>query len=68
MDPQFDRARRVFTVKNWWWEKEVDKKDEAMIAAIRDCLADFAKYLGANEIRLAPALKREAGLTAAVRR
>jgi uncharacterized protein YcaQ len=34
MDPEFDRANRVFTVKNWWWEREVDKSDEAMLAAV----------------------------------
>jgi uncharacterized protein YcaQ len=68
IDPEFDRASRVFTVKNWWWEKEVDKKDEAMLLAIGDCLAAFGKYLEANEIRLGPNLKREPGLAKAVRR
>jgi uncharacterized protein len=67
IDPQYDRAARVFTVKNWWWERGVDKTDKAMLAAIEDCLADFGKYLGANEIRLGPAAKRDAGLVKAVK-
>ncbi|MGH8058072.1 MAG: DNA glycosylase AlkZ-like family protein, partial [Candidatus Entotheonellia bacterium] len=68
MDPEFDRATRVFTIKNWWWEKEVDTQDGAMLAAIRDCLAAFGKYLEANEIRLGPDVKRKPGLAKAVRR
>ena len=67
MDPEFDRANRAFIVKNWWWEKEVDKRDEALLAAIGECLAAFGKYLGANEIRLGPQVKREPGLTRAVK-
>jgi uncharacterized protein YcaQ len=68
IDPQYDRAARVFTVKNWWWEKGVDKSDEAMLAAIGKCLADFAKYLVANEIRLVPAVRRDRELARAVER
>lgn len=52
MDPEFDRARRAFNVRNWWWERDIDKRDQAMLAAIGECLAGFGKYLGANEIRL----------------
>jgi uncharacterized protein YcaQ len=68
IDPSFDRATRVFTVKNWWWEREVNKLDEAMLAAIADCLADFATYLEATEIRLGPAIQREAELVRALNR
>jgi len=52
LDPAFDRAGRVLTIKNWWWEAEVDKEDEAMLAAIKDCLAAFGEYLDAQQIRL----------------
>ena len=68
IDPSFDRATRVFTVQNWWWEREVNKLDEAMLAAIADCLADFATYLEATEIRLGPAIQREAELVRALNR
>jgi uncharacterized protein len=57
IDPAFDRASRILTVKNWWWEKEVNKSDELMLAALGDCLTDFATYLDANEIRLGPEVK-----------
>ncbi len=52
--PHLSAAGRVLTIKNWWWEKEVDEKDEAMLAAIRDCLAAFGEYLEAQEIRFGP--------------
>ncbi|HEU4679097.1 MAG TPA: crosslink repair DNA glycosylase YcaQ family protein [Terrimicrobiaceae bacterium] len=68
IDPEFDRASKVFTVKNWWWEREVNKRDEAMLAAIGNCVADFARYLEADEIRLGPEVKREPGLIRALKR
>ncbi len=68
MDPEFDRARRVFTIKNWWWERGVDKKEEAMLAAMSDCLAAFGTYLEANEIRPGSAVRRDAGLARAIPR
>ena len=68
IDPHFDRTSRVFTVKNWWWEREVNKSDAAMLTAIGDCLADFATYLEAKEIRLGSNLKQDSGLITAVQR
>ena len=41
LDPGFDRAGNVFTMKNWWWENGVDEKDDAMLAALRGCVKDF---------------------------
>ena len=67
MDPAFDRAAKVLTVKNWWWERGVDKRNETMLAAIGDCLADFGKYLGASAILLGRAVKRDPGLAKAAR-
>lgn len=66
MDPGFDRSSKTFIVKNWWWQKGVDVKDEAMLAAVQDSLAAFAKYLGANEIRLQKGAKGGPGLKRAV--
>jgi uncharacterized protein len=68
IDPAFDRASGVLTVKNWWWEKEVNRSDEIMLAALGDCLADFAAYLDAKEIRLGSEVKREPGLIRALQR
>ena len=61
IDPHFDRTSRVFTVRNWWWEREVNKSDAVMLTAIGDCLADFATYLEAKEIRLASNVKASLG-------
>jgi uncharacterized protein YcaQ len=66
MDPAFDRATRTFEIKNWWWEQDVDKKDAAMLAAMQEALAAFAKYLGAAHIRLTPALQAQPELKRAV--
>jgi uncharacterized protein len=68
IDPDFNRATRVLTVKNWWWEREVNKSDAVMLAAIGDCLNDFATYLEAKEIRLGSNVKHEPGLITAVQR
>jgi uncharacterized protein len=68
IDPDFDRATRVLNVKNWWWESEVNKSDEIMLTALRDCLDDFATYLDAKEIRLGSNVKYEPGLISAVHR
>lgn len=59
LDPGFDRASKVFIIKNWWWENGVDKKDEAMLAALRDCVKDFAKYLGTSNVKLGDAITRD---------
>ena len=67
-DLDFDRANRVLTVKNWWWEREVNKSDEIMLAALSDCLTDFAAYLEAKDIRLGPEVKGDPGLLRAVNR
>ncbi len=67
LDPKFVRDSKTFVIKNWWWEKSVDKRDEAMLAAIQECLAVFCKYLGAAELRLGPEVKRETGLAKTVK-
>ena len=59
LDPEFARAGRVLRIKKWWWETGVDMKDEAMLAAIRDCLVAFGEYLEAQEIRLGPDAKHD---------
>jgi uncharacterized protein YcaQ len=67
MDPQFDRANRVFTVRDWWWEREVNRWDDVMLAAVGNCLAAFGTYWNAKEIRLGPDVKGEAGLVRVLR-
>lgn len=62
LDPSFDRATKIFGIKNWWWEAGVNKKDEAMLSAIQECLAAFGKYLGARGVQLGSAVRGEPGL------
>jgi uncharacterized protein YcaQ len=62
MDPSFDRETKVFGIKNWWWEAGVNKKDEAMLAVIQECLTAFGRYLGAKGVGLGPKVQREPGL------
>jgi uncharacterized protein YcaQ len=66
IDLDFDRASRVLILKNWWWEREVNHNDENVLAALRDCLTDFATYLDARDIRLGPKVKGESGLVRAL--
>jgi uncharacterized protein YcaQ len=68
MDPEFERSTGTFLIKNWWWERGVDKTEEPLLDAIEDCLAAFARYLKATEIRLGPEAKRDSGLAKAIGR
>jgi uncharacterized protein len=67
MDPEFDRAGKVFTIKNWWWEAGVNVKDESMLSALEECLSAFGHYLEAVEIRLAGEVRGQLGLKKAVK-
>jgi uncharacterized protein len=55
VEPIFDRKARVLTIVNWWWEAGV-VPDDAMVAALTQCLAAFGRYLGAEAIRLGEAI------------
>jgi len=50
-DPAFDKKSRELTIANWWWEEAI-QPDEAMQAAICDCLWQFMRYLDASRLRL----------------
>jgi uncharacterized protein YcaQ len=67
IDPEFDRAGKVFTIKNWWWEDGVNVKDESMLSALEECLSAFGHYLEAVEIRLAGEVRGQPGLKKAVK-
>jgi len=58
VEPVFDRKARVLTIVNWWWEVSVEP-DDAMVAAVAECLAAFGRYLGAEAIRLGEAVARD---------
>lgn len=57
LDPAFDRSTKTLTILNWWWQNGVDKRDEEMLTALRDCVSDFMKYLGANDVTLGEKIK-----------
>ena len=67
MDPEFNRADKVFSIKNWWWEGGVNVKDELMLSALEECLSAFGHYLGAVEIRLGGEVTGQPGLKKAVK-
>jgi uncharacterized protein YcaQ len=59
LDPAFDRATKTFVILNWWWQPGVDKKDGEMLAALQDCVRDFARYLGASDVKLGDTIKND---------
>ncbi|HLE73299.1 MAG TPA: hypothetical protein VI688_03550, partial [Anaerolineales bacterium] len=67
LDPVFDRTGRVLTLQNWWWQPGVDKRNEAMQAALRDCVKAFCKYLGAIGVKLGAPIQRDGVLKAIVK-
>lgn len=59
LDPAYERSSLTFKIQNWWWETGVNKKDEDMLAAIREAIKAFAKYLGANKVTLGAAISKD---------
>ncbi|MFO8035760.1 MAG: crosslink repair DNA glycosylase YcaQ family protein [Anaerolineales bacterium] len=56
VEPVFDKEERCLTIQGWWWEEGVEGVGE-MEPAIRDCLADFREYLGAERVRVSEAVR-----------
>jgi uncharacterized protein YcaQ len=52
LDPAFDKKKRILTLHNCWWQPDIDP-DEAMHAALLDCLRTFSQYLSVEQIILA---------------
>jgi uncharacterized protein len=50
-EPGFDKKTAVLTIKNWWWEDEVEFTDQ-MKADLTDCIKRFMGYLEAKELAL----------------
>jgi uncharacterized protein YcaQ len=51
VEPVFEKEERCLTIRGWWWEEGVEEVGD-MAPAIRDCLADFRVYLGAEKLRV----------------
>jgi uncharacterized protein YcaQ len=50
IEPARQKNSGVLTIKNWWWEPGVVPND-AMLAAIRDCLERFCTFLSIHNIQ-----------------
>ncbi len=61
-DPAFHKPSRVLTIQNWWWEKGINKKDEAMLTALRAGMQAFYKYLNTHKVNLGDAVKKDRAL------
>lgn len=62
LDPGFVRDSKTFLIKNWWWQPNAPLKDEAAIAALAECMRQFARYLGAQAVQIGPLAKRDTSL------
>ena len=60
-EPAFDKKTGELEIANWWWEPGV-QPDEPMEAALSRAMLEFARYLSAKTLRLAPAIKRRKDL------
>jgi uncharacterized protein YcaQ len=45
VEPALDRKKKLFGVKNLWWEEGI-QPDAQMSAALDTCLRSFKAYLG----------------------
>jgi len=54
-EPRFDKKTQTLTVAGWWWEKGI-RPNASMRQAVVASLNAFARYLGAEDVRLAEAL------------
>lgn len=66
LDPAFERSSKTFVIQNWWWEAGVDKKDPALVVALGECIQEFARYLGAESVRLGDPIRKDAVLRSAL--
>ena len=60
-EPGYDKKKGIMTIKNWWWEKDVEVSLE-MQSALRVAFEHFFAYLGAECIELAPEAVKGNGL------
>jgi uncharacterized protein len=51
-EPGYDKRKGIMTIKNWWWEADVEVTSE-MHSALQEAFRHFLAYLGAERIELA---------------
>jgi len=54
-EPILDKKTRRLTIAGWWWESGV-RPDATMKTALADCVAAFARFLGADSVELGRAV------------
>lgn len=57
-EPLLDRKAGQLVMRNWWWEADV-QPDDAMLAAVSECLTAFRRYLEVESIRCEEAVSRD---------
>ena len=50
VEPVFEKRTKNLLIKNWWWEAGITPND-AMLAALAECLERFAVYLDARSLQ-----------------
>lgn len=60
-EPAYDKKKGVFTVKNWWWEPEVEPSRQ-MTSALEDNFRSFLYYLGARRVGLGDEIRKKPAL------
>jgi uncharacterized protein YcaQ len=61
-DPSFDRDNKALTILQWWWQEDADPDNPAVDKALRACLDAFMKYLGAENLTLGEAARKDKAL------
>jgi uncharacterized protein YcaQ len=63
VEPILDKKSQFLRIAGWWWEKRI-RPNAAMKDAIAACVAEFARYLGANRVALDGAASADRRLSA----
>jgi uncharacterized protein YcaQ len=66
VEPILDKRESVLTIAGWWWEKGV-RPNAAMRNTLATCVTEFARYLGAVEVRLGDAVAGDKRLAPVLR-
>ena len=61
LDPEFDKKTRILTLRNWWWEDNLEPDSNMKDALVR-CLRDFLIYLNAGKLKYSKTLLQKEGL------
>jgi len=60
-EPGRDKKSGALIIKNWWWEPGISRSEKTHID-LQQCLKQFLKYLGTDNLRIDSKLVEEEGL------